>query len=495
MLNVLKPRWKTDKILTHASETASRCKEMIGNLYDNLAESRNDWIEKNKYYYHEDWTYMSFLIPAGRTIIELGCGTGELLSHLRPSWGVGIDLSPKTIEQARRKYPYLDFKLGDVEDRDIIENVGAQFDAIVISDTVGMLEDCEETFRSLHGLCHEDTRIVISYYSRMWSPILSILEKLGLKMPSPQNNWLSAEDIAELLKLAGFDIVKKEWRILLPKRLCGLGRLINKYLPSVPGIRNFSLRNYVVARPMVNAPKEKLSASVIIPARNERGNIRNALIRLPNFCDDLEIIFVEGHSSDNTLEEICTVIAENPSKDIKVLVQDGKGKGDAVRKGFKHARGDVLFILDADLTTPPESMPKFYRAICSGQGEFINGTRLVYPMEDEAMRFLNLVANHVFSVIFSWLLNQRITDTLCGTKVLLRRHYEEIARNRDYFGDFDPFGDFDLLFGASKQNLKFVEIPVRYESRRYGETQISRFQNGLSLLQMVVFAFRRLKAI
>jgi len=495
MLNVLKPRWKTGKILTQAKQTASRCKEMIRSLYDELAENRHNWIEKNKYYYQEDWTYMSFLIPAGKTIIELGCGTGELLSHLRPSWGVGIDLSPKTIAHARLKYPALDFRLGDVEDPNMIEKVGAPFDAIVMSDTVGMLVDCEETFRRLHALCHEDTRIVISYYSRMWAPVLSLMEKFGLKMPSPKNNWLSTEDIAELLKLAGFDIVKTEWRILSPKRLCGFGRLINKYLPSIPGIRHFSLRNYIVARPLVYGPKEKLSASIIIPARNERGNIRNALIRLPEFCDDLEIIFVEGHSSDQTLEEICTVIAENPSQDIKVLVQDGKGKGDAVRKGFQHARGDVLFILDADLTTPPESMPKFYRAICSGQGEFINGTRLVYPMEDEAMRFLNLIANYAFSVIFSWLLNQRITDTLCGTKVLLRRHYEEIARNRDYFGDFDPFGDFDLLFGASKQNLKFVEIPIRYESRRYGETQISRFRNGLSLLQMVVFAFRRLKAI
>lgn len=495
MLNALKPHRKTEKILTHAHETVSRSKEMIGDLYDNLAESRTDWIEKNKYYYQEHWTYMSFLIPAGKTIIELGCGTGELLSHLCPSWGVGIDLSPRTIEHARRKYPNLEFKFGDVEDPHIIENMEAKFDAIVISDTVGMLEDCEETFRSLHCLCHEDTRIIISYYSRLWSPIFWVLEKFGMKRPSPRNNWLSAEDIAELLKLAGFDIVKKEWRILSPKRLFGLGRFINKYLPSVPGIRHLSLRNYVVARPMVKVPKEGLSASIIIPARNERGNIRNALIRLPHFCEDLEIIFVEGHSSDNTLEEICTVIAENPSQDIKVLVQDGKGKGDAVRKGFNHARGDVLFILDADLTTPPESMPKFYRAICSGQGEFINGSRLVYPMEEEAMRFLNLIANHMFSVIFSWLLNQRITDTLCGTKVLLKRHYEEIARNRDYFGEFDPFGDFDLLFGASKQNLKFIEIPVRYESRRYGETQISRFRNGLSLLQMVVFAFRRLKAI
>jgi glycosyltransferase involved in cell wall biosynthesis len=172
---------------------------------------------------------------------------------------------------------------------------------------------------------------------------------------------------------------------------------------------------------------------------------------------------------------------------------DGIGKGDAVRKGFAAATGDVLMILDADLTVPPEDLPKFFEALTSGKGEFINGTRLVYPMERQAMRTLNHLGNKFFSLAFTWLLEQRFRDTLCGTKVLFRRDYERIAANRHYFGDFDPFGDFDLIFGASRLNLRIVEVPVRYRERTYGVTNISRFRHGWLLLRMCLVAFRKLK--
>ena len=237
------------------------------------------------------------------------------------------------------------------------------------------------------------------------------------------------------------------------------------------------------------------STTVLIPCRNEKGNIESAVKRLPDFCEDLEILYVEGNSQDGTLDEIRRVIAAYPNRDIKVLIQDGKGKGDAVRKGFDNARGDVLMILDADLTVPPEDLPKFYKAISSGKGEYINGTRLVYPMDDQAMRFLNFWANRTFSVLFTWLLNQRFTDTLCGTKVLTKKNYEKIVANRSYFGDFDPFGDFDLIFGATKLSLKVVEVPIRYAAREYGETQISRFRHGWLLLKMVFFAYKKLKIV
>jgi glycosyltransferase involved in cell wall biosynthesis len=281
----------------------------------------------------------------------------------------------------------------------------------------------------------------------------------------------------------------------MPKPLLGLGRLINRSLGVLPGVRRLCLRNYLVARSMNYAEQPGLSATVLIPCRNERGNIEAAVQRLPRFCDDLEILFVEGGSEDGTWREIERVIEAYPDLDIKAAQQDGSGKGDAVRKGFAQARGEVLVILDADLTVPPEDIPKFYHALVSGKGEFINGTRLVYPMENQAMRTLNYVANHLFSLAFSWLLNQRFTDTLCGTKVLTKTNYKKIAASRDYFGDFDPFGDFDLIFGATKQNLKVVELPIRYADRTYGETQISRFRHGLLLMRMVVFAFRKLKAI
>ena len=236
------------------------------------------------------------------------------------------------------------------------------------------------------------------------------------------------------------------------------------------------------------------SVSIVIPCRNEKGNIETAISRLPQLGSHVEVVFVEGHSSDGTWEEIERVMRVFPDWDIKALQQLGVGKGDAVRAGFEFATGDILMILDCDLTVPPEDLPKFYNVIASGQGEYVNGSRLVYAMEGQSMRFLNYLANHCFAFIFTYLLNQRLTDTLCGTKALSRRDYLKIAENRKYFGEFDPFGDFDLIFGASKLNLKFVEVPVRYASRQYGETQISRFSHGVLLLKMVIFACRKLKA-
>ena len=305
-------------------------------------------------------------------------------------------------------------------------------------------------------------------------------------------SWLSTDDTINFLNLADFELVKREWKQLIPRSMFGIGSFVNNFIGSLPVIRRLALRSYVVARPMKSIEIKSLSTTVLIPCRNEKGNIENAIKRLPQFCNDLEVIYVEGNSQDGTLDEIYRVMDKYPEKDIKVFVQDGKGKGDAVRKGFDNARGDILMILDADLTVPPEDLPKFYKAIVSGKGEYINGTRLVYPMDDEAMRFLNFWANRTFSVLFTWLLNQRLTDTLCGTKVLTKKNYERIVANRSYFGEFDPFGDFDLIFGASKLNLKMTEIPIRYAERKYGETQISRFRHGVLLLKMVLSAFKKL---
>lgn len=469
-------------------------KERIRKLADEQAPHRENWIARNSFFYEEDYRYMRFLIPEGVRVLELGCGTGRLLAELKPCKGVGVDFSRGMVEAARARYPNLELHVGDIEDIDFISSLGGPFDVIVLSDTLGSLDDCQTAISNLHGLCSPDTRIVIAYYSKLWEPVLSLARLVNLKMPQEEQNVLSPADIANFLSLSDFEVVKREWRQLLPRKCLGLGILVNRYLAPFPLIRRACLRHYVVGRSLLAAREGGPSATVVIPCRNERGNIEEAVRRIPPFCDDIEILFVEGHSRDDTLAEINRVIAAYPHRDVKVLVQDGKGKGDAVRKGFENARGDVLMILDADLTVPPEALGKFYKAIASGKGEFINGSRMVYPMEKDSMRFLNFLANLVFSWLFSWLLNQRITDTLCGTKVLYRSHYGIIAENRKYFGDFDPFGDFDLIFGAAKLNLKVVEIPVAYSSRTYGVTQISRFTHGWLLLRMVVFAFRKLKA-
>lgn len=470
-------------------------KQAIRVLADKMAPERARWIARNAYFYEQDRRYMRFLVPAGARVLDLGCGTGDLLASLEPSLGIGVDFSPAMIAQARQSHQHLDFRIGDIEDPAFLETLGGPFDYIVLSDTIGALEDCEATLASLHALCDRDTRLIVAYYAHVWEPALRVGEILGLKMPQVAQNFLSTDDIASLMHLTDFETVKREWRQLVPARLFGLGTLINNTLGSLPLIRRACLRNYLVGRSLRCAAEPLRSATVVVPVRNERGNVEPAVQRIPRFCDDIEILFVEGHSRDDTYAEVERVIAAYPHLDIKLTRQDGVGKADAVFKAFDQARGDVLMILDGDLTMPPEQLPKFWQALAAGKGEFINGSRLVYPMEDQAMRLLNLIANHIFSMLFTWLLNQRYTDTLCGTKVLRRSDYARIKAGRDYFGDFDPFGDFALIFGAAKLSLKTVEVPIRYASRRYGETQISRFRHGWLLLRMVVFAFFKLKAI
>jgi glycosyltransferase involved in cell wall biosynthesis len=240
---------------------------------------------------------------------------------------------------------------------------------------------------------------------------------------------------------------------------------------------------------------EETSVSVVVPARNEAGNIESAITRTPAMGAWTEFIFVEGGSTDNTWEEIQRVKDAYPDVRIKAVQQTGKGKGNAVREGYDLAEGDILMILDTDLTMPPEELPKYFHALTSGHCEFANGCRLVYPMDEHAMQFLNMIANKTFGILFTWLLGQSVKDTLCGTKVLRREDYLQLAANRAYFGDFDPFGDFDLLFGADKMNLKIRDIPIRYRDRTYGSTNINRWSHGWLLLRMVLFAARKLKFV
>lgn len=489
----------------HWRDRLSKRKSSILDHIESIAVKRDSWRDRNAGFYADDLAFMQFLIPEGSRILDLGCGTGALLAELKPSFGVGVDFSANMVDVARTNYPEhefpeLQFRVGDVEQLSAIRGeLDGPFDFILLPDTLGFLDDCQATLDQLHDLCDEETRIVISYYSHLWEPVLRVGEAVGMKMPQPEVNFLGPADIANILDLSDFDVIKTEWRQLIPARLLGLGTAINRYIGTLPLIRKLSLRHFIVARSKRKAQRKNLSTTVLVPCRNERGNIESAVTRLPRFCADIEVLYVEGNSSDGTFEE-CERVRdhyakpENGAWDIKVFKQPGKGKGDAVRKGFDEARGDVLMILDADLTMPPEELPKFYEAIATGKGEFINGSRLVYPMEKGAMRFLNYWANRTFAMIFSFLLNQRFTDTLCGTKVLTKADYEKIKAGRSYFGDFDPFGDFDLIFGAAKQNLKIVEIPMRYADRTYGEPQISRFRDGWLLLKMVVFAWRKLKA-
>ena len=434
--------------------------------------------------------YYNLLIPADASVLEIGCGSGELLAQVRAARKTGLDLSATQIAAARLRVPDAEFF---VQAGELVDLGDRRFDVIIISDTLNLAADVQHLLERLHLVSHPGTRLLINFQNSLWRPVLSLARLLGLKAEQPQNSWLASSDVLNLLQLAGWSAVCRQGRILVPFSALGLGPLVNRWL--APLLQWFALTIFIVARPERAGPARALTVSVVIPARNEAGNIAAAVARTADMGAGTELIFVEGHSRDDTWAQIQKVAAANPSRKIKILQQTGKGKGDAVRAGFAVATGDILMILDADLTMPPEDLPKFYDVLASGRAEFANGVRLVYPMDEKAMQFLNLCANKAFGLIFTWLLGQPVKDTLCGTKVLSRAHYDSIAANRAYFGDFDPFGDFDLLFGAAKLNLKIADVPIRYRERTYGTTNIQRWRHGVLLLRMVLFAARKVKFV
>jgi SAM-dependent methyltransferase len=459
-------------------------------FFDHYAAQVDHWHRRNRGYHNAIASLARYYIVPGAKVLEIGSGNGDLLAALEPSDGLGIDVSGEMVRLAARKYPHLKFQQMSAEGLDLVDR---KFDFIVLSDLVGYLYDIRLVFERLRTVCHSRTRIVINWYSRLWQPVLGLAEKAGLKYPQPLVNWTTTEDITNLLYLAGYEVVHRRGHILLPKRVPLLSALANRYLAHLPGFRWLCLTNWMVARPLgLEPPHPAPRVSVVCPCRNEAGNIKSLVQRLPAMGSHTELIFVEGHSRDDTLEQCRRIAAMRPDRDIKVFTQQGRGKGDAVRLGFAQASGDALMILDADLSVAPEDLPQFYDALVQGKGEFINGSRLVYAKDPKAMRFLNLLGNKFFALLLTRLLGQPVKDTLCGTKVLYRIDYERIAKGRAYFGDFDPFGDFDLLFGAAKQNLKIVEVPIRYRQRVYGTTNISRFTHGWLLVQMCVQAARKL---
>ena len=461
--------------------------------FQQQAPNRKKIRKRHRYYWNDITNYVQYFVHENSSVLEIGCGTGEMLNELVAAKKTGIDYSEGMISVAKASFPTLDLKVMNANN---IQLEGT-YDVIILSNLIGFVDDIQHVFSEIKKVCHPNTKVIVSYYNTTWEPLLGFAETLGLKTKSPQQNWLTHFDINNLLYLAGFDVYRQVRRTLIPFNIPIISFLFNKYFAKLPLLRSLCLNMFSFAMPFPDSDEDldsRYSVSIVIPARNESGNIENAILRMPKFSKNQEIIFVEGNSTDDTWDAIQKIKQKyDHSHNIKITQQSGKGKGDAVRKGFGMATGDILMILDADLTMPPEELPKFYNAIAGYKGDFINGSRLVYAMDEKAMRFLNRLGNKFFSQAFTWLLEQKFRDTLCGTKVLFRKDYEKLIINRKFFGDFDPFGDFDLLFGAYKLNLKIVEIPIRYKDRTYGDTNISRFKHGFMLLQMCLFAMRKCK--
>lgn len=431
------------------------------------------------------------LISPDVSVLELGVGNGRLLASLPNPARHGIDLLPEAIEEAKKRDPGMQLSVNDA----LTFSSPERFGAIIADRICHSVPDIQRLLENAAALLAPHGHVYLVCFNFLWQVPVALAARLGLTEPSPPQNWLSASDFENLFKLTGLEVVRYEDRLILPASAPPISTLLNTFAARLPPASSLSLyRVYVLRRPEPQRVKPKVT--VVVPARNEAGNIEAAIQRTPVMGAGTELIFVEGGSSDDTYGRIVEEMKRYQGPlELKLFRQSGTGKGDAVRTGFAHATGDLLMILDADLTVPPEDLPRFYDVMMRGLADYVHGTRLVYPMEDRAMRFLNKLGNTFFARTFSFLLNQPIKDTLCGTKVMWRSDYERLAQNRSYFGDFDPFGDFDLIFGATKLNLKIMEIPVRYRSRTYGDTNISRFRHGLLLLRMSVVAAKRLKFV
>ena len=452
------------------------------------------WRKRNLYYYRDLEKLYRFWVQPQSKVLEIGSGSGHLLNAVDAEYGLGIDTNSVAIADAQQMFPYLEFQGRNAEEF----QTSTEFDYVLLANTISYLGNIQKVFQNVHRACHPSTRLMITFHNPAWEMILRFATAIGQRMPLPPLNWLSLEDIENLLDLAGFEVVYHGKRQLFPKQVPLVSWFFNRVLAPLPGLNALCLTEYVVARSRpdaeaIAAAKDK-TCSVIVPARNEAGNIESCITRMPRMGKHTEVIFIEGHSKDDTWAEIQRIQAKYGDQwDIKIAQQQGKGKGDAVRQGFVMATGDVMMILDSDLTVRPEDLVYFFDAIASGKCEFANGCRLIYPVSAETMPWLNRMANRFFAWLLSYLLNTKIKDSLCGTKAISRDNYQKLAANRAYFGDFDPFGDFDLLFGSAKLGLHIMDIPVRYMPRTYGSSNIQHVKEGMVLLKMCLYAAQKLK--
>jgi len=447
-------------------------KEEVEEHFDKIAPEYDSWKEKNSYYYNTLKFFISNMIPKGSSILDVGCGTGEILGFMEPSRGVGVDISEEMIKLAIKKFPDQEFIHSSIEDLDIDE----KFDYIIMVDIMDHVYDVMDIFNSIYKFCKPTTKIYITTINPLWEPILEVAEKMKEKMPEGPHNFIDRRSLAKMLELINFSLSYSGYLLLLPKYIPGLSYLANSIGTRLWPFRGFSSCQYLTIHPkQENTTDLGYGCSVIIPCYNEEGNIEDAVRRVPHMGRETEIVVVNDGSSDGTADKVKELQKEFPNLRL-VDYFPNRGKGSAVKAGFEAATQEVMMILDADISTPPEELPRFFDPLNKGICQFVNGTRLVYPMEDQAMRTLNYYGNKLFGWLMSFIVQQKLTDTLCGTKAFYKKDLPRIKWGKD------KWGDFDLLFGAAKIGSKILEVPVHYKSRVSGESKMKSLRHGCHLL-------------
>jgi hypothetical protein len=460
-------------------------------IIDRGAPERVADIERHAYYYECLKKLLCSIVGENSDVLCIRSDIGQYLDWVRPRRGVGIEISERLTEIARSRHPEFEFRTGSV---DSVEIEGT-FDYVLILEAVNELFDVQATLESLRAVCTPETRIVLVFYNFLWQPAAQLAKKMGIKRAQPKQSWLSFQHLSQIVHLAGYESIRGHRTTLWPFAVPGFSWFMNRVLGKLPLIERLCLIQALVARPAPSPDADaEATVSVVVPCKDEFGNIEAAVRRTPEMGAGTELIFCDDRSTDGTADEVRRMQRECPERNIRLVEGPGICKAENVWCGFDAAKNDILMILDGDLAVPPEELPKFYDALASGRGEFINGTRMVYPMRNQAMRLLNLFGNKMFSMIFGFILGQEISDTLCGTKVLWRKDYERIRGLRGSWGTADRWGDYELILGAARLSLKHVDLPVHYMERTYGDTKMTRrLMNASVMLRMSLAAFARLR--
>ncbi|MDG2306752.1 MAG: bifunctional class I SAM-dependent methyltransferase/glycosyltransferase family 2 protein [Candidatus Binatia bacterium] len=472
---------------SYRREVAQEQEEILGRG----ADARVETLRRHGYYYGILRDLLRDIVEPDRDVLCLRSDVGQYLDWVRPRRGVGIEISPELTDIAKQQRPGFEFLTGDVENPE----VDGTFDYILIVDAVNELFDVQGTLENLRPNCRPDTRIVIVFYNFLWQPLAELAERLGMKREQPKQSWLSFQHLAQLAQLAGYEPVRRYRKTLWPFPTPLVGTLLNGGIAKLPLFERLCLTQALVLRPTPEPAQraEDVTVSVVIPCKDEFGNIEAAVRRTPQMGAHTELVFCDDRSTDGTADEVRRLQRENPDRNIRLVEGPGICKAENVWAGFDAAEGDILMILDGDLAVPPEELPKFYQALVDGRGEFINGTRMVYPMRNQAMRLLNVFGNKLFSMLFGFVLGQDISDTLCGTKAVWRRDYERMRPLRGSWGTNDRWGDYELIFGAARLGLRHLDLPVHYMERTYGDTKMNkRLGNARVMLRMSLEAYRRL---
>jgi ubiquinone/menaquinone biosynthesis C-methylase UbiE len=457
-------------------------KDAVQEHFDEIAKNYDYWKKKNWYYYSTIKSFIRRVVPERSRVLEIGCGTGEILASLNPSYGVGIDISAQMVKLATQKFPQHSFIHSPIEDLKLEE----KFDYIVMVDVVDHVYDVMDVFKSVYRFCKPTTRVILTTINPWWDPILMLMEKIGAKMPEGPHNFIEKGNLTKILDLMDFSLSYSGYLLLFPKHIPVLSFLANAIGTRLWGLNKMSSVQYMIIEPRPqNTTDLHLGCSVIIPCYNEGGNIQEAIKRVPKMGRETEIVVVNDGSKDDTAQQVRAL--QNMYPNLKLVdYSPNRGKGKAVQAGFEASTQEIVMILDADMTVPPEELPRFFSPLNKGLCQFVNGTRMVYPMQSESMRTANLFGNKIFGLIMSFLTQQSLTDTLCGTKALYRKDLKRIKWG------LDRWGDFDLLFGAAKMGSKIMEVPVHYMSRKAGQSKMKSFRHCLHLLRACLLGFREL---